>query len=75
METIKEEIVEGEVITEEAAAEETTEAQKEQTPEELAQELEQSKQKECAEKIQVILDSYGYQLAITGFTLAKKLAN
>lgn len=71
---MEKEIVEGEVITEEAV-EETTETPKEQTPEELAQELEQSKQKECAEKIQVILDSYGYQLAITGFTLAKKLAN
>jgi len=47
----------------------------EQTPEQLAQELELAKQKECAEKVQVILDSYGYQLAITGFTLAKKLAN
>lgn len=66
---MEKEIVEGEVT------ETTTEAPKEQTPEELAQELEATKQKECAEKIQVILDSYGYQLAITGFTLAKKLAN
>lgn len=69
---MEKEIVEGEVTE---AVEKTTEAPKEQTPEELAQELEATKQKECAEKIQVILDSYGYQLAITGFTLAKKLAN
>lgn len=67
---MEKEIVDGEVT--ETTADKTTEAPKEQTPEELAKELEATKQKECAEKIQVILDSYGYQLAITSFTLAKK---